>query len=283
MQLTIAVARYRIAAPADFDCFARRISRLLERAAAQGARIAVLPEYLSLELAWSLGRGVSADLPASLAGIQVYRQRWLELFSGLARRLDMHIVAGSFLLEHLPGRYRNRCDCFTADGRLLWQDKLQLTSFEYLAGVIDPGDSLKVFEIDGIGVAVAICCDTEYAMPVRAQYLAGARLLVVPSSTDTVAGAARIRHHCMARAQQNRMFVAQAVTRGQAAWSPVLDRNTGAAAVLAPHEDGHAVQVLAQSRGVRTWAVATVELARVQRCVAPRPLPGEGGGGEWSV
>lgn len=115
-----------------------------------------------------------ADLPASLAGIQRYRQAWLELFTGLAAGLDMHIAAGSFLLEHVPGRYRNRCDWFTPDGRALWQDKLQLTGFEKKTGVIDAGDALKVFDIDGLRVGVAICYDSEFPLPVRAQYEAGA-------------------------------------------------------------------------------------------------------------
>ena len=219
--------------PCAWSCLpAGRIRLLLGQAHSAGARIAVLPEYLSLELAASLGAPVFADLPASLAGIQRYRQAWLALFAGLAAELDMHIVAGSFLLEHVPGRYRNRCDWFTPDGRALWQDKLQLTGFEKKTGVIDAGDALKVFDIDGLRVGVAICYDSEFPLPVRAQYEAGARLLVVPSCTDTVAGATRVRVGCLARALENRLFVAPSVTAGLAAWSPALDMNTGQAAVL---------------------------------------------------
>ena len=260
--MKIAVAKYPIQAPADFAAFAERLTQLLGQAREAGARIAVLPEYLSLELAASLGAPVFADLPASLAGVQRYRQAWLELFTGLAAGLDKHIAAGSFLLEHVPGRYRNRCDWFTPDGRALWQDKLQLTGFEKKTGVIDAGDVLKVFDIDGLRVGVAICYDSEFPLPVRAQYEAGARLLVVPSCTDTAAGATRVRVGCLARALENRLFVAQSVTAGLAAWSPALDVNTGEAAVFAPMDVGFPDDgVVAQTQGGQVWALAELDIA----------------------
>jgi len=258
--MKIAVARYRIGAPAGFDAFAARQRQELEAAAAAGARIAVLPEYLSLELAATFDAGIQRDLAASLAAIQRYRQPWLQLFAGLARDLDMHVVAGTFLLDTGHGRYRNRCDWLTPQGTHLWQDKLQLTGFEQATGLIDGGDVLKVFEIDGIRAGVAVCYDSEFPLPVRAQYEAGARLLVVPSCTDTEAGATRVRVGCLARALENRFFVAQAVTAGIAEWSPALDVNTGEAALFAPMDRGFPADgVLAQTRGDEVWAIADLD------------------------
>jgi len=127
--MKIAVAKYTIQAPATFDIFAERIRRLLGAMAEAGARIAVLPEYLSLELAAGLDVETRSDLARSLAAIQRWREDWLHLFANLARETGMHIQAGTFLLQ-MAERYRNRADLFTADGRHLWQDKLQLTGFE---------------------------------------------------------------------------------------------------------------------------------------------------------
>jgi len=280
--MKIAVARYEIGAPADFAAFAQRQRQVLGEAAAAGARIAVLPEYLSLELAATFEPAVAGDLPASLAAIQRHRQPWLELFAGLSRELDMHIVAGSFLLDIGNGRYRNRCDWFSADGTRGWQDKLQLTGFEKATGLIDGGDALKVFEVDGIRVGVAVCYDSEFPLPVRAQYEAGARLLLVPSCTDTEAGATRVRIGCLARALENRMFVAQSVTAGVAGWSPALDVNTGQAAVYAPMDRGFPADgVLAQAREGQAWAMAELdfsafEASREQAQVAnDRDWPGQ--------
>ena len=264
--MKVAVAKYPIQAPADFAAFAERQAAVLGAAAAQGARVAVLPEYLSLELAATLDAGTQADLHASLAAIQRYREDWLALYARLAASLDMFVVAGTFLLAHGDGRYRNRCDVFTPQGAHLWQDKLQLTGFEKGLGVIEGGDALKVFDLDGVRTGVAVCYDSEFPLPVRAQAEAGARLLLVPSCTDTDAGATRVRVGCLARALENRLFVAQSVTAGDAPWSPALDINTGEAAVFAPMDRGFPADgVVAQTTGDQVWAIAELDLDALDR------------------
>lgn len=260
--MKVAVAKYPIDAPVDFAAFADKQARWLREAADAGARIAVLPEYLSLELGATFDATIRDDLHASLAAIQRYRADWIALYSRLARDLDLHVVAGSFLLDTGQGRYRNRADLFSPDGTHRWQDKLQLTGFEKKTGVIEGGDALKVFEIDGLRAGLSICYDIEFPLPVRAQYEAGARLLLVPSCTDTAAGAMRVRVGCLARALENRCFVAQAVTAGEAAWSPALDVNTGEASVYAPMDVGFPadgiVSVIDAPSG---WAYADIDIA----------------------
>lgn len=264
--MKVAVAKYPIQAPADFAAFAERQAAVLGAAAAQGARVAVLPEYLSLELAATLDAGTQADLHASLAAIQRHRDDWLALYARLAASLDMYVVAGTFLLAQGDGRYRNRCDVFAPQGTHLWQDKLQLTGFEKGLGVIEGGDALKVFDLDGVRTGVAVCYDSEFPLPVRAQAEAGARLLLVPSCTDTEAGATRVRVGCLARALENRLFVAQSVTAGEAPWSPALDINTGEAAVFAPMDRGFPADgVVAQTADDQVWAIAELDLDALDR------------------
>ena len=264
--MKVAVAKYPIQAPADFAAFAERQAAVLGAAAAQGARVAVLPEYLSLELAATFDAGTRADLHASLAAIQRYREDWLALYARLAASLDMYVVAGTFLLAQGDGRYRNRCDVFAPQGAHLWQDKLQLTGFVKGLGVIEGGDALKVFDLDVVRTGVAVCYDSEFPLPVRAQAEAGARLLLVPSCTDTDAGATRVRVGCLARALENRLFVAQSVTAGEAPWSPALDINTGEAAVFAPMDRGFPADgVVAQTAGDQAWAIADLDLDALDR------------------
>ena len=264
--MKVAVAKYPIQAPADFAAFAERQAAMLGVAAAQGARVAVLPEYLSLELAATFDASTQADLHASLAAIQRHRDDWLALYARLAASLDMYVVAGTFLLAQADGRYRNRCDVFAPQGAHLWQDKLQLTGFEKGLGVIEGGDALKVFDLDGVHTGVAVCYDSEFPLPVRAQAEAGARLLLVPSCTDTDAGATRVRVGCLARALENRLFVAQSVTAGEAPWSPALDINTGEAAVFAPMDRGFPADgVVAQTADDQVWAIAELDLDALDR------------------
>ncbi|WP_295968233.1 carbon-nitrogen hydrolase family protein [uncultured Xanthomonas sp.] len=260
--MKVAVAKYPIGAPADFAAFADKQAALLGEAAQAGAQLAVLPEYLSLELAATFGADVSARLPASLAAIQALHAPYLALFADLARRHRLHVVAGSFLLDMGQGRYRNRAYWFPPDGGHGWQDKLQLTGFEKATGLIDGGEALKVFEAEGVRAGVAVCYDSEFPLPVRAQYEAGARLLVVPSCTDTEAGATRVRVGCLARALENRIFVAQSVTAGVAEWSPALDVNTGEATLYAPMDAGFPADgIVAQTRGEQVWAIAELDFA----------------------
>jgi len=263
--MRVAVAKYTIGAPRSFAEFADKQAKWLSEARAGGAEVAVLPEYLALELGASFGAATQGDLHASLVAIQAYRQAWLDLFGLLARELRLHVIAGSFLLDLGQGRYRNRSDAFAPDGGRLWQDKLQLTGFEKRAGVIEAGDALKTFEIGGQRAGIAVCYDIEFPLPVRAQCEAGARLLLAPSCTDTEAGATRVRVGCLARALENRSFVAQAVTAGEALWSPALDTNTGEAAIYAPMDVGlPADGILAQTRAGQRWAYADLDFAALE-------------------
>lgn len=123
--MKIAVAKYAIDAPQRFDDFAERQRRWLHEAAAAGARIAVLPEYLSLSLGATFEPAIRGDLHASLAGIQRYRSAWLDLYAGLSRDSGMRIVAGTFLLDTGNGRYRNRADLFSPEGGHVWQSTLR--------------------------------------------------------------------------------------------------------------------------------------------------------------
>lgn len=260
--MKIAVAKYPIDAPADFAAFADKQARWLREASDAGARVAVLPEYLALELGATFEAPVRGDLHVSLAAVQRYRADWIALFSRLANELELHVVAGTFLLDTGQGRYRNRADLFAPDGAHRWQDKLQLTGFEKKTGVIEGGDTLKVFEIDSLRAGISVCYDIEFPLPVRAQCEAGARLLLVPSCTDTDAGATRVRVGCLARALENRCFVAQAVTTGDATWSPALDVNTGEATVYAPMDAGFPDDgIVSVTDAPAGWAYADIDAA----------------------
>lgn len=263
--MKVAVAKYPIDAPRDFAQFAEKLARLLTDARQGGAELAVLPEYLSLELAATFDEPARGDLAASLAAIQRHHGDWLALFSRLACDLGLSINAGTFLLRAASGRYRNRSYLFAPDGRHVWQDKLRLTGFEKRSGLIEPGDALKVFELGDVRAGIAVCYDSEFPLPVRAQCEAGARLLLVPSCTDTDAGATRVRVGCLARALENRCFVAQSVTAGVAPWSPALDVNTGEAALIAPMDVGLPSDgMLVQTRGQQVWAMAELDFAALE-------------------
>ena len=262
MKLKIATAQYAIGQPRDFAAFAERVSASVAEAARAGAQMIVLPEYLALEAAAVLDEAERGDFVRSLAGLQVHHDAYVALARELARTHAIHLVAGSFLLDIGGGRYRNRAYFVSPEGRVAFQDKLTLTGFERQAGVIVPGDELKVFDTTFGRVGIDICYDVEFPLYARAQVEAGARVILVPSCTDTDAGANRVRIGCQARALENQVFVACAVTAGEAAWSPALDVNTGRSAIYTPIDRGFpsdGVQV--QADATSGWAIAELDLA----------------------
>lgn len=264
--LTLAAARYDVAPVASFDEFAARQEAGIAAAAAAGAEVAVLPEYLALELEGALAPSERGDPASTLAALQRFRTAWDELFVGLAARHGLAIAAGSFLVELGPRRFRNRCSVYLPEGGVVRQDKLCLTGFERGLGVIEPGDALGVFDWRGHRLAVSICYDIEFPLAVRHQYEAGARIWLVPSCTDTAAGAERVRVSCVARALENRGFVARAVTAGTLPDSAFIDANTGVAAIHAPMDRGFPADgVLAETTGASRWAVATVDRGALER------------------
>ncbi len=260
MKVNVAAAQYAIGEPSSFADFLARVEREVATAVAAGAHVVVLPEYLALEAAGALERATRDDFVGSLAALQPLHGEFTALAAELARRHRIYLVAGSFLLEVGGGRYRNRAYFASPDGTLAFQDKLCLTGFERAAQVIEPGDALKVFETAFGRVAIDICYDIEFPLYARAQCEAGARVILVPSCTDTDAGAHRVRYGCQARAMENQVYVTCAVTAGEAAWSPALDVNTGTAGIYSPVDRGFPSDgVVALARD--GWVHAQLDLA----------------------
>lgn len=260
MKLCVAAARHPVGEPRDFAAFTSGIEATVAAATTQGAQIVVLPEYLALEAAAMLPAATRGDLARSLAALQAHHADFLALAGGLARRHGIYLVAGTFLLD-IGGRYRNRAWLAGPDGATAWQDKLVLTGFERASGIIEPGDQLKVFDTAFGRLAIQVCYDIEFPLYARAQVEAGARLVLVPSCTDTEAGAMRVRVGCQARALENQVHVACAATAGEARWSPALDINTGDAAVYTPIDHGFPADGIAASAGPGSaWAIADVDL-----------------------
>lgn len=83
--MKVAACKYPVGEPRDFAAFASKQERFLREAKQRGAELAVLPEYLSLELAAMFDDATRGDLHASLAAIQPLRDDWMALYADLAR------------------------------------------------------------------------------------------------------------------------------------------------------------------------------------------------------
>ena len=140
-----------------------------------------------------------------------------------------------------------------------------MTRFEREHWGVSAGAPLRLFDTALGRIGISICYDSEFPLLARAQVEGGAELLLVPSCTDTLKGYWRVRHGSQARALEGQMIVVQSPTVGEAAWSPAVDVNRGAAGVYAPPDgdfpdDG----VIALGRlDAAEWLFADIDLARV--------------------
>ncbi len=260
--LVLACAQYDIDFLGSWPAFERKLDRLLADALAQNANFVLLPEYFSMELASLFDESVYRNLHAQLDAMQSLLPDFIHAFSSRAKRHGLHILAGTIPVRLADGRFVNRAHLFRPDGSHDWQDKLQMTRFEREQWHISAGEEIKVLDTAFGKVGVAVCYDSEFPLLVRRQVEAGARLILVPSCTDTEAGFHRVRIGSQARALENQCFVAQSPTIGKAPWSEAVDVNTGRAAIYTPvdygyPDDGILVMGEANQPG---WVVATLDL-----------------------
>ncbi|MBD9418111.1 nitrilase family protein [Achromobacter sp. ACM04] len=159
-----------------------RSIELVEQAAAQGARLVVLPElantgymFESREEAYALAEPVPEG-PSS--------QAWI----ALAQRLGIYLVAG--IAERAGGRLYNSALVAGPDGYLGTYRKLHLWGDENL--YFEAGDlGLPVFDTELGRIGVAICYDGWFPEVYRLLAVRGADIVAVPTNWVPMPGQTR--------------------------------------------------------------------------------------------
>jgi predicted amidohydrolase len=258
--LRLGTLAYKVTAPKSFAAFAEKFDALVAEGAAGGADLLVMPEYASMELAAAFpGAG---DVHAELHAVCAQRDALLEMFTALARRHGVWLLPGSLPWAE-GGRVRNRAPLISPDGVLRFQDKSVMTRFESERWGVQGGHPPAVFETPWGRIGIAICYDSEFPNLVHAQAVAGARLILVPSCTDTFHGFNRVQFSARARALENQCFVAVAPTVGDAPELATLDENHGFAAIFGPVDRGFAADgvVAAGALDAPGWVFADLDFA----------------------
>jgi predicted amidohydrolase len=182
---------------------------LLERAAAAGADLAVLPEYVDY-----LGPAAGEPKPEPLDG------EFATYFADAARRLNMWLVAGSF---HEAGpdaaHTYNTSLVFDRGGALAaTYRKIHLFDVEIPGRVshresdrVAPGSGTVAVDIDGVRVGLSICYDLRFPeLYRRLAVTAEARVIVVPAAFTTHTGRDHWEVLLRARAIENQCYVVAA-------------------------------------------------------------------------
>lgn len=236
-KLNIACAQYPIGRFATFADWQENAALWVKQAADQNAGLLLFPEYGAMELTSLLPPHLQRDLHGQIARMQQYHEAFVATFAELAKQHHVYIVAPSLPVA-VGAQFHNRAYVLSPDGNVSWQEKRQMTRFERESWTIASGPELRVFQAPFGRFAVSVCYDIEFPLIARALSEAGADLVVVPSCTDTLAGAHRVQVGAKARALENQIYVATAPTVGRAEWSPAVDINIGWASVLATPDRG---------------------------------------------
>lgn len=229
----VAAAQYPIDRVSSWADYESKLERWVSEAATAGAKLAVFPEYGSMELS-ATDPVTMGSLRGSLETVSALLPRIDALHAELASRFDLHILAASAPREAEDGRYHNAARLFVPHGKVGSQDKLIMTRFEREEWDITGGEGLSVFDTELGRLAILICYDSEFPLLARAAIEAGADIILVPSCTDSIQGFWRVRLGSQARALEGQCYVVHSPTVGTAEWSLAVDENVGAAGIYAP-------------------------------------------------
>lgn len=265
--LAVAAAQYPVGRPESFAAWAKGLTAWVDEAAGKGAELLVFPEYGGLELASTFGKETEADLAGQIRLVGGLIDEVDALHARLAARHGVHILAASLPVHagELGGLAVNRARLIGPQGGIGVQDKRIMTPWERDIWGITGNSSARVFDTEIGRIGIAICYDGEFPLIVRAMVAAGAELILMPSATETVAGAARIRTAALARALENQIPVITSPTVGEAPWSPALDVNHGAAGIFVPADIGLPSNgVLAEGKAdTPGWVFATIDFEAI--------------------
>jgi len=232
MKLRVAAVQYHLHSIASFDAFAARCTHYTRLAAEFGAEFLLFPEFFTTQL---LSIPDDDGNARAITRLPEFTVPYRALFEKLAAEYNMHIIAGTHVLE-IEGKLQNTAHFFFPDGRVVAQPKIHITPTEVTEWNIAPGDDVQVFDTPKGRVAMLTCYDIEFPEIVRTARARGADIIFCPSCTDDLHGFCRVRYCCHARTIENQIYV---VTTGTVGSLPTVDfmrANTGQAAIISPND-----------------------------------------------
>jgi predicted amidohydrolase len=185
----------------------RRAEKLVEEAAADGARLVVLPEKWNAIGDAAVLRGAAEEIPEGETS---------RLLSRWAQHLAVTIVGGSITESH-DGVLSSTCPVFGSDGSLLARyRKIHMFDVEVGGQVYreseaeTAGDRPVVIEAEGWQVGLTVCYDVRFPELYRQETLMGAELITVPAAFTMFTGKDHWELLLRARAVENQLYVVAA-------------------------------------------------------------------------
>ncbi len=279
----IAVVQYPLYKIPNFDAFAQQCSTYVKAAASYKADFVLFPELVTTQLMTYMD-----DVESKLANqLSACTQQYCDLFSNLARKDSINIIAGSTLCREAD-KLHNVSHFFDRKGQVFKQYKIHITPIEKQLWGVAGGDTVEVFDTDKGKISILICYDIEFPELSRIAVGKGARIIFCPSMTDQRFGYLRVRYCAQARCVENQIYVAMTGVTGTTPMHDGGDIHYSQAAIFTPsdlmfHQEGIAAQCepnvegmivqdidlkilerIRTSGSVKTWADRRTDLYQVQ-------------------
>ncbi len=230
---------------------------LVAAAAADGARLVVLPEYFGI-----LGARAIDKLAVQEADGAGQEQDWL---AAQAKAHGIWLVGGTVPVASAdPGRVRSACLVYGPDGtRVARYDKIHLFAFargdeRYDEGrTIEPGTERATFDLPCGRVGLSVCYDLRF--PELYRGLGELALILVPAAFTATTGAAHWHLLLRARAVENQCYVLAAAQGGL---HPNGRRTYGHSLLVDPW--GEVIAERAEGPGVVVGDIDPARLAEVR-------------------
>ena len=200
------VACVQINSREDKEANYQRAEELIDQAAAAGARVIALPEYVNY-----LGpRDGHEQIAETIPG------PFTERFGAKAREHGVYLLGGSIHERSAtPGMFYNTSVLFDPTGEIIaTYRKIHLFDIDLTGNVsanesstILPGNEIVTAEIDGHTAGLSICYDLRFPELYRLLTLDGAEMLFVPAAFTMYTGKDHWHTLLKARAIENQAFV----------------------------------------------------------------------------
>ena len=256
--MRLPVALVQLDATADVDANIARAVDLTSDAAAGGARLVALPEYLHY-------RGDDDGFRASAEPIP---GRFTDAFVAVAHQHHVWILVGSIAeTSSSPSRPFNTSVLIAPDGSIAaTYRKIHMFDVAVDAGPVDTesarvsaGDAAVVADVDGTRLGLTVCYDLRFPELYRTLALAGAEILAVPANFTERTGRDHWEVLLRARAIENGAWV---IAPGQAGGPPGQPA-FGRSMVIDPW--GTVVAQASDGVGIVSAEVDTERVASVRR------------------
>ena len=182
-----------------------KAKKLVEKAAANGAQVVVLPEMWNTPYSNNYFRPFAEPQDGPT----------VRFLSDLAKNNDVYLIGGS-ISELDDGKVYNTSYSFDRQGNIIGKHrKVHLFDIDVEGGIrfmesdtLTAGDKTTVIETEYGKIGVAICYDVRFPELSRNMALAGAKLIVLPAAFNMTTGPAHWDLTMRARALDNQVYFA---------------------------------------------------------------------------